>query len=280
MAIALLPVWCGAAEPIGVVTIADGDAVVFRKAQKFEVKVGSKLWAQDILQTNLKTRLVRAELSKGGIFDLGPGTSGIVHPGMGSSSGKNPSFYLLKGWLKVSAAPRQVNAGAAVIAERFELTEVSGSAVVAAQTDSFQIFAESGALSVWDRKQGKSAVATTLAAGALYAQAPGDKAAISARVPGSFTQGVPKGLRESLPPQLDKFKSGTGPTEKSLGDLTYADALPWLSTEPALRKLLVTLWSDPLPDDLHQGLESHIAAHPEWRATLFPEKVSAQESAR
>jgi hypothetical protein len=269
-ALACIPLWCGAAEPIGVVTIADGDALVFRKTQKIQLKVGSKLWAQDILQSDPKSTLVRAELNKGGIFDFGPGTVGMLHPSFNGNSGRVASVYLLKGWLKVSAAPSLGAASSTVLGERLEVSEAPGSAVMSAQADGFVVFAETGALSVLDRRLGKSALPTSVGAGAVFVADPGGKPALSAKVPGGFIQSVPKGFRETIPALLPKFKSTAGPADKIVGELSYADAGPWLAAEPAVRKQLVTLWSGQLPADLRQGLERHIAAHPEWRATLFP----------
>lgn len=279
LVLALVPLWAGAAEAIGVITIADGDGFIVRKTQKFELKPGARLFAQDLVHSGPASTLVRAELAKGGIYDFGPRSLGIIRPGLVDGSGKAASVYLLSGWLKLGGVAGSDAASAALLAERLDLAGTDGRAVVSVQPDGFQAFAESGTLSAMDRRLGKSAGLTTVAAGALYAAAPADKATLSARAPASFIQSVPKGFRESIPALQDKFRSAEGPTQRPLGELSYAEAEPWLGGEPAVRNLMLNLWRGQLSADLRQGLMAHIARHPEWRATLFPEKDPSRKPA-
>lgn len=272
MASALVPLWCGAADALGVVTIVDGDGVLIRKTQKIQLKAGTRLFAQDLLQTDAKGTLVRVELNKGGVFDFGPGSLGIVRPGLTSGSGQAASLYFVKGWLKVSAAPGVGSASSAVLSEQLEVPQVPGSAVLSSQAGTFQVFAENAALSVSERRLGKSGAPTAVPAGAYFAGVQGEKALISPRVPGSFIQSVPKGFQESIPSLKATFMARPEPIAKSLGELSYADAEPWLAAEPMVRGLLLALWKNQLPSDLRQGLSDHIGSHPEWRSTLFPEK--------
>lgn len=278
LALSLLPLHSGATEPIGLLTIADGEGYLIRKTQKLPLKVGTKVFAQDLLQTDPKSTLVRVELNRGGIFDFGPSSLGILQPGLGSTPGKAASVYLLKGWLKVSAATKLAPAASVALAERLEVLEDAGSAVLWVAADGVSLFAESGALSLAERRGGKAASPTALGAGALYSAAQGDKGVSNSRVPASFTQSVPKGFQESIPALQAKVMARPEPVSKPLGELGYTEALPWLSAEPMVRNLLLALWKNQLPSDLRQGLLAHIGAHPEWRSTLLPDKNAVHKS--
>ena len=271
--VSLLPWWCSAAEPVGVVTIADGDSYVVRKTQKLQLKPGFRVYAQDLLQTGPQSLATRIELTTGSIFDVGPASMGIVRPGLqGRTANKGASLYLLRGWFKVSAAPARAAGPSAVLTEPLEIGDVTGSAVLSVQADAVQVFAETGALSIMDKQLGKSAGPMALKAGGLYEARAGKKASISPRVPGAFIQSVPKSFQDSIPALAANFTSRPEPAAKSLGELSYQEAIPWLHAEPLIRNLLVTLWKNSLSNDLRQGLITHIDLHSEWRSVLFPDK--------
>lgn len=275
----LLPWCCGAAEPVGVVTIADGDSYVVRKTQKLQLKPGFRVYAQDLLQTGPQSVATRIELTTGGIFDVGPACLGIIRPGLqGGTANKGASLYLIMGWFKVSAAPTRVAGSSVVLTEALEIVDVPGSAVLSVQADAVQVFAETGALSIIDKQLGKSAGPMALNVGGFYEARAGKKASISGRVPGAFIQSVPKSFQDSIPALAANFTSRPEPATKSLGELSYQDAKPWLHAEPRIRNLLVTLWKNSLPNELRQGLITHIDAHSEWRGVLFLDKDSLHKT--
>jgi hypothetical protein len=270
--LSLVPLWGSAAESVGLVTIVDGDGFVLRNTQKIQPKPGFKLLARDMLVTGPQSTLLRLELNKGGVFDLGPSSLSIVHPGLQSANGNSASLYLLKGWLKVSAATNLGDKASAVLSERMEVLDVPGSTVIAVQTKGCQVFAETGTVSVANRHHGKSASPAVVPAGAIYTNNQGEKIEIQSRVHSAFIQSVPKGLQETIPALANNLRGRAMPVVKALGDLSYQDANPWLAAEPIVRNLMVTLWTGQLPDDLRKGLVANIGFHPEWRSVLFPAK--------
>ncbi|MBK9238574.1 MAG: hypothetical protein IPO19_22480 [Rhodoferax sp.] len=89
------------------------------------------------------------------------------------------------------------------------------------------MFAESGTVIVTERQRAKRYHPTVLKSGAVQPTG-NEKAGVSAprqRVHAS----VPKPFLDPIPARTDTFKKGRcGPPTKVLGDLTYADATPWL----------------------------------------------------
>jgi hypothetical protein len=82
---------------------------------------------------------------------------------------------------------------------------------------------------------------------------------------------VPRGFRETLPLQAARF-AGKDIAPRPLPAPTYAELQPWLTAEAALRKPFpVRLASLAREPQFRKELVDHLAAHPEWRQTLFPD---------
>src|SRR5258707_11304351 len=62
-----------AAEPVGVVTILEGDAVAIRGLSKFALGEGVRVLGDDLVETG-KSTFLRVEFVDGAIVDLGPAT--------------------------------------------------------------------------------------------------------------------------------------------------------------------------------------------------------------
>ena len=77
--LALLPVWA-AANPVGLLTIVDGEAALLRDTQRFVAAEGQRLRSDDIVRSAATTRLLRIELTDGTLLDLGPDTELLLQP--------------------------------------------------------------------------------------------------------------------------------------------------------------------------------------------------------
>jgi hypothetical protein len=264
---------CFAEEPIALATVVEGDATLLRQTTKLAVRPGMRLMALDMLETGPKANILRIEFTSGAIADLGPATQVMLAPKLASGAKRRQAtLYALSGWVKLSGNPSKDATAHQLLAESLDLSGLTGAAVVSIQAKASHVFAESGTVNVTDRRAGQPAPAAALKPGTLFARVGNDKASVSARPPSAFMQSVPKAFLDPIPARTDVFKGRAEPPAKPLGDLTYAEATPWLGAEPPLRSVLVALWKGQLNPDLRAGLASHIKSHPEWDHVLFPEK--------
>lgn len=264
---------CYAEEPIALATVVEGDATVLRQTTKLAVRPGMRLLALDMLETGPKTHIVRIEFSSGAIADLGPQTQVMLAPKLASGAKRRQAtLYALSGWVKLSGTAGKDSAASQLLAGSLDVSGLTGAAVVSIQAKGSQVFAESGTVNVAERRAGQAAPPLALKSGTLYARTGTDKASVSAHPPSAFMQSVPKAFLDPIPARSELFKGRAEPPAKPLGDLSYAEATPWLAAEQPLRTLLVPHWKTKLNPDLRAGLARHIKAHPEWDRVLFPEK--------
>lgn len=264
---------CYAEQPIGLATVVEGDVTLLRQTTKLAVKPGMRLMALDMLETGPKANILRIEFNSGAVADLGPATQVMLAPKLaGGAKRRQAALYALSGWVKLSGSPGKDAAANPLIAESLDLSGLTGSAVVSVQAKASQVFAESGTVTVTERRAGQSAPAVALKSGTLFARVGNDKASVAQHPPSAFMQSVPKAFLDPIPARTELFKGKAEPPVKSLGELTYVEATPWLSAELPLRNALVALWKGQLNPDLRAGLASHIKSHPEWDRVLFPEK--------
>ena len=264
---------CHAEEAIALATVVEGDATLLRRTTKLALKPGTRLMALDMLETGPKTNIVRLEFSSGAIADLGPAAQVMLAPKLASGAKRRQAtLYALTGWVKLSGTPSQDPAARQLLAESLDLSGLSGNAVVSIQTKGSHVFAESGTVNVTERRAGPAAPVVALKSGTLFSRVGNDKASVAQHPPSAFMQSVPRSFLDPIPARAELFKSRAEPPAKVLGELSYAEATPWLSAELPLRALLVSLWKAKLNPDLRAGLASHIKAHPEWDRVLFPEK--------
>jgi hypothetical protein len=264
---------CGAQTPIALATVVEGDATLLRQTTRLAVKPGMRLMALDMLETSPKTNLVRIEFTGGAIADLGPQTQVMLAPKLASGAKRRQAaLYALSGWVKLSGTPNKDPTSSPLLSESLDLSGLNGNAVVSIQAKASHVFAEAGAVTVTERRQGQAVPPTVLKSGTLYSRTGDEKASVSAHPASAFMQSVPKAFLDPIPARTDTFKGRAEPPPKVSGDLTYADATPWLGAELPVRTLLVTHWKAQLNPDLRAGLTSHIRSHPEWDRVLFPEK--------
>ena len=267
-----MPVLGLAAAPLAVVTILDGDPpLVVREASKLGVAEGVRLFADDIVESGDKTRLLRIEFNDGTILDLGPNTRLLLAPRMSGAGKRAVKVYLLQGFAKLTAA-KGAAAAATLASPAFDISGLSRDAVLLALPDESYVFAESGEVSIAERAGGKEVANHKLKNGDFYARTGDNKSTISARPAQPFIQRLPRPFLDTLPSRAELFKTREV-QPKPLGAIAYADVQPWIDAEAPLRWGFVTRWrAQARNPEFRKGLVAQIAAHPEWDRTLFPEK--------
>jgi len=100
--------------------------------------------------------------------------------------------------------------------------------------------------------------------------AAGAKPELASRPTPALVQAMPRAFMDTLPSRAAAF-AGKDVTPKPLGQVSWADAQPWIDAEPALRRGFVKRWRGlaRVPEFRH-GLVAGLKAHPEWDPVLNP----------
>jgi len=85
----------------------------------------------------------------------------------------------------------------------------------------------------------------------------------------AFVQAMPRAFMDSLPARLAAFPTDVPPHR--LGDMSYADAQPWIDAEAPLRRLFAARWHRLAANpQFRSGLVEGLKSHPEWTSILYP----------
>ncbi len=261
-----------AAQALATATIVDGEAHLVRGALKYTLAEGVRLDRDDIVETTGKTRFVRLEFADGVMLDLGPGTRALLGPRFSGPRARQASRAHLLGGVAKITAPQPITPGApAITLADADVTGVARSAVVLAQGAQLQVFAESGPVTVQERRGGRPAGSTTVKSSEFYHRAPDGKGSTSARPTGAFIQALPRPFMDSLPSRAAAF-AGREVAPKPIGEIGYAEAAPWLVAD-GLRPHFVNRWRAlARVPAFREPVAANMAHHPEWDRVLHPEK--------
>lgn len=270
-----------AAEPLGTLTILEGDAVVYRGPSRLQAVEGARIDPGDIVETRADG-FVQIELADQGLAQLGPQTRALFGPSV--PRGSDRSMYLLSGWAKLArpagVGPFELRTPAV------ELSPVDAVAVVHATPQGLTVFAERGALKVNERGPASAAAPLALKANDMYRRKAGSAGVLNP--PGemkAMVQAMPAGFRDTLPLRAQRFRDKPAALRPS-SDFAYPDVEDWLQAEPPVRKALMQRWRGKARDPaFRSALVAHLDQHPEWDRILFPEKylprsASASRDAR
>lgn len=272
------------------VTILDGAAVVLRGSTRLQLAEGVRLAPQDIVETTAEARLLRIEFPDGMALSLGPATRLWIEPRLAGEGRRSARSYLLRGWVKLNAAPAAPAgrpAGALIASPVADLLTTGASLVASVQEaagappgPTLQVFAESGELSLQERQGGQALGGVQrLRSGEFLGRSAAGKSAVSARPPAEFIAQVPRAFLDTLPARAALFQQREV-AAKPLGEPSYADVSAWLTAEPALRRPAMPRWRPLLRTPaFRQALVANLAAHPEWEPVLFPEKFAPKPAA-
>ena len=273
-ALASLPSLGLAAPPLATATIVDGDFVVIREATAYGLAEGVRLQKEDIVQSSAAGRFARIEFTDGVIVDLAADTRVMLAPKAGADRGKMPPrLYLLRGAVKV-AMPGNLPGDDIVLASaNLDLAAVTKGVVASVTPQDTSVFAESGTVTLAERRDFKPQPSQSLRAGQFYMRTRDGKAPVSARPSATYIQSLPKAFLDTLPSRVDVFKGRDVPPRPAPASIAYTDVQPWIDAEPALRAQFVPRWRTlAKAPEFRAGLVAGMAAHPEWDRLLFPEK--------
>ena len=265
---------------IGLFTIVDGELTVLRETREFAAAEGLALRADDIVRSRAGTRLARIELEGGTVLDLGPSTELLLQPrAFAVPADRGASLYLLRGWLKVTAANDKGAASVALASPQLGVARIAGSVVVHVTPQASLVFVERGGSDVFERSEGRPAGARTLKDGDAFAARTAQPGAVMRRPPPDLIEGLPRGFVDSLPRRAALLQ-GRNVEPVPGNQPAYADLSPWLHAEAALRPSFVQRFR-PLAREqrFRAGLVAELRAHPEWDRVLFPEKYRPKTAA-
>ena len=279
-----------AAPRAPLVTMLDGDATLLRDGSRYALAEGVRLQAGDLLMTGPQTRLLRVEFPgglgvafgpatrllrvefPGGLgLAFGPGSRAMLTPDLGDDM--RGGVYLLSGWAKL-AAPSGVSG--AIRSPLADTDTTGGALILSVQPDAAQAFAETGPSRVQSRVP--DAPPQALKSGEMLAlPAGGAKPVLSKGVSQAFVQAMPRVFMDSLPSRLSAFPADVPPHR--LGDMSYADAQPWIDAEAPLRRVFAERWRRLAADpQFRAGLVAGLKSHPEW-APILSSPVRAPQAA-
>jgi len=253
------------------VTVLDGDATLLRDGARFALAEGVRLQAGDLLSTGHQTRLLRLEFPGGPGIGLGPDSRAMVTPNLGESN--HAGVYLLSGWAKVAAPAGGPGALRSPVADTDTAT---GSLILEVQGNSAEAFAETGPSRVQPRAP--DAPAQQLKSGERVTVPANGKAVLGRGASPDFVQAMPRAFMDSLPSRLAAFGADVAP--RRLGEMSYADAQPWIDAEAPLRRVFAERWRRLAADpQFRRGLVEGLKAHPEWTLILYPPPPPPREHA-
>jgi hypothetical protein len=258
-----------AAPHAPLVTMLDGDATLLRDGARFSLAEGVRLQAGDLLSTGPHLRLLRVEFPGGVGIAFGPDSRAMLTPDLGDDM--RAGVYLQAGWVKL-VAPSGVSG--AIRSPVADTDTTGGTLILSVQADAAQAFAESGPSRVQPRAPG--APAQSLKSGEMLVIAGGGaKPALARGASPAFVQAMPRTFMDSLPTRFAAFSADVAPHR--LGEMTYADAQPWIDAEAPLRRVFAERWRRLAADrQFRSGLVRGLKAHPEWTPILYPPGRASQ----
>jgi len=261
------PAW--AAEPVGVVTILEGDALAIRGLSKLALAEGVRIAGDDLVETG-KGTFLRIEFTDGAVVDLGPGTRAQLNrPSLKRVD--RPALYLLSGWLKLSAGKLPAATKGSFASPQFDALGAVGEVVARVEDSSSKVFAEDGPLQILNRRAGAKAP-ITIKSGDFISLNKDDALKVEVRPTHEFIAALPRQFEDPLPARLAQFRAREVPARPA-GTFTYAEVEVWLDAEPTIRRRFVREWVAKANDEaFRQKLDAGLARHPEWERILYPER--------
>lgn len=268
----------GWAADVGTVTILEGGARVLRGTTWFKLAEGLRIQDGDIVE-GAEGAQIQVELIDGSALNLvGPATLYASSlPARGGKLTAPAEFVLTQGWLKLAAKASSANLRlrtALVL-----LTTGDAVATLRATSDEFESFVETGRAKLTELgKAGAAGATQDVKADEFWSRAAGKPLTGAKRPPQPFVAAMPRHFADPLPSRAARFASARVQLVP-LGELTYAEAAPWLASPH--RRALVRRFQARLRDPaFRQSVESNIALYPEWDRILHPEKYELDQPAK
>lgn len=272
-AVMWVPWYAWAADPIGTITILEGDAYIYRGASRLYANEGVRLESGDIVET-AASGFMQLESTDLSVVQFGPTTRAMFN----SSSGRpKPErwLFVMNGWCKVTgpkAAGVANGSGLELRTRLFTMPANDGVVVFSETPAETTLFVERGEVKLAEEQAGSGPIGVSLQSGDYYRRKAGARGTVNTGSPEAFVAAMPRVLRDSLPLRLDRYRNQTV-QPKEASDFAYADVEPWLNADPWLRRPLVQRWRTKARNPAFRAaLVAGLASHPEWDPILFPEK--------
>lgn len=268
-----------AADPSAVVTILEGEALIYRGTARLHAAEGLRLAPGDIVETGAST-FTQVEWSDQSMVQFGPATRVMLNtPPKGRPE---RGLYLMEGWAKLAPAPSGSGAaapGPGVRGPLFELPASPGVVVMRSTPAEVTLFVERGEARLGERQASGPPVLVPLRAGDFYRRKATARGAVAPSPARDFVADVPRFFRDSIPLRLERYRDR--PVQpRQAADFTYADVERWLKAEPSVRRPLMQRWRAKAREPAFRAaLAANLGAHPEWDPILFPEKYKPKEPA-
>jgi len=268
-----------AADPVGLVTILDGNAFIYRGSGRGQPVEGMQVQSGDILDVG-EGGFLRIEMPDKTDLQLGPRSDVMVTSSVGKGK-PDRWIYVLRGWVKLASDRRDKGVpGMEVRSPLVDVPPNQAIVVLHIVPEEAQVFSQVGEARVFDAHVPASP-GTLLRQGDLFRRkAGGWKGATDPSAMQAFVGGIPRAFRDSLPPLAGRFNPKEEKQPGPAPDFVYADVEPWLKAELPFRRQFVQRWRAKADNAAFRAaLVSNLAAHPEWDPILFPEKYRPKPDA-
>jgi hypothetical protein len=269
----LLPALACAAD-IGVASLVEGNPRVLRGATWYKLVPWAHLEHGDIVSVGERGHVL-AEFAGGtGLSVVGAG-SFYLEPkaARGADAGGPLVITVPEGWLKLAASAPGVRMRLAAA----EVTLPIGILVVHAQGPALELFVESGSARLAALlPNGNAGSPQDVKQGEHWSNAEAGRFVAVARAPKAFVDAIPRRFLDPLPSLAAKDKPA--PALVADGDVTYAEAEPWLGGRDgaAFEQRFAVRLRDPA---FRRAVEPRIARYRSWDRMLHPEKYLPKPAA-
>ncbi len=249
-----------AAGELGTVTVVAGTAQVLRGATWYKLAPGQRIEEGDIVAAADRAQ-AQLEFDVGTLVNVGGEGALLVAP----QEGKLPTFVLPAGWLKIVVKPP----GARVRSPALDIVAPDATAVVHAAPGMTDVFLEAGTAKL--ASPAGDPAPRDAKRGEFWSKAAAQPASSRASPPRAFVDAMPRHFNDPLPTLAAKARAK--PPLVVDHEITYAEALPWLSGRDRVafeRRFAVRL-RDPA---FRRAAEADIARYPSWDRQLHPEKYA------
>ncbi len=263
---ALLPSLACAAD-IAVVTRVEGGARVLRGATWYKLVPGARLDVGDIVSVGERAEVLAEFAGGAGLSFVGTGALYFdPSPPKGTTAGSPIVITLPSGWLKLVAK----TPGMRVRLAAAEVSAAEGILVMHAQGPALELFVESGAAQLAAQLPiGSAGAAREAKQGEYWSNIGAGRFVMVAGAPPAFVETIPRRFLDPLPSLGAKYK--LAPALVADGDVTYAEAEPWLGSRDgaAFEKRFAVRLRDPA---FRRAVEPQVARYRSWDRMLHPEK--------
>jgi len=201
---------------------------------------------------------------------VGPGSL-YIEPNAARGDAAALALTLADGWLKILAKPPGIRVRTAAA----ELASTEGALVLHVQGATLDAFVESGAAQVAALGAGAEPPRPGRE-GEFWSNAGTGRLTPAGRAPKAFVDAMPRPYFDPLPALAGKFK--TKPALVADGDVSYAEAAPWLDgrDRAVFEKRFTPRLRDPA---FRRAVEPQVARYAAWDRMLHPEKYEPKPAA-